>query len=191
MFIRSTLSASMAATALIGLTACAGNMAGKSHDMKAMASDQSMLPDTMKVPAGHQVAMATVGKGLITYECRAKKDMTGQFEWAFAGPDARLIDASGKQVGKYYGPPATWEATDGSKITGKQLAISPGGTGNIPLQFVQANPTMGMGAMTGVTYIQRLKTQGGVAPAAECGAANMGAKTTVNYQADYIFWKAV
>ena len=101
------------------------------------------------------------------------------------------MDRSGKQVGKYYGPPATWEAMDGSKITGKQLAVAPGGAGNIPLQLVQADPAMGQGAMTGVTYIQRLKTQGGVAPAADCGAPNVGAQLTVNYQADYVFWKAV
>ena len=36
-------------------------------------------------------------------------------------------------------PPATWQALDGSKITGKQLAVSPSGEGNILLQFVQAN----------------------------------------------------
>ena len=34
---------------------------------------------------------------------------------------------------------------DGSKITGEQLAVCPGGEGNIPLQVVQANPAMGMG----------------------------------------------
>ncbi len=190
MSIRTPLALSLAAAALLGLTACSGSMPSTSSNMKMMASDQSMLPDTMKVPAGHKVAWETVGKGLITYECRAKKDMAGQYEWVFAGPDAQLMDRSGKQVGKYYGPPATWEAMDGSKITGKQLAVSPGGAGNIPLQFVQANPAMGMGAMTGVTYIQRLKTQGGVAPSAACGTGNMGAKQTVNYQADYIFWKA-
>jgi hypothetical protein len=49
---------------------------------------------------------------------------------------------------------------------------------------------MGMGAMTGVTYIQRVKTMGGVAPASACGMANMGEKQIVKYQADYIFWKA-
>jgi hypothetical protein len=190
MFIRSTFNAALTATALVSLTACAGNMSAPTAAMKTMASDQSQLPASVQVPAGHKVAMETVGKGLINYECRAKKDMAGQYEWAFAGPDAQLIDGSGKQVGKYYGPPATWEAMDGSKITGKQLAVSPGGAGNIPLQFVQANPAMGVGAMTGVTYIQRLNTQGGVAPAMACDATNMGAKTTVNYQADYIFWKA-
>ena len=49
---------------------------------------------------------------------------------------------------------------------------------------------MGMGAMQGVTYIQRVATQGGVAPAAACTAANAGQKQVVKYQADYIIWKA-
>ena len=184
MIIRSTL----AATALLALSACASNM---SAPMPSMMHSQDGLPDTLKVPAGHKVALETLGVGEITYECRADKDMAGKYAWAFAGPDARLLDRSGKQVGKYFGPPATWEALDGSKITGKQLAVSPGGAGNIPLQFVQANPAMGMGAMSGVTYIQRVKTQGGVAPASVCAASNMGAKQIVKYQADYIFWKPV
>ena len=42
----------------------------------------------------------------------------------------------------------------------------------------------------GVSHIQRVKTQGGVAPAMACDAAKMGSKQIVNYQADYIFWKA-
>ena len=45
-----------------------------------------------------------------------------------------------------------------------------------------------MGAMQGVTYIQRLNTRGGVAPAAACAAANIGAKQQVAYQADYVFY---
>ena len=49
---------------------------------------------------------------------------------------------------------------------------------------------MGMGAMQGVSYIQRVATQGGVAPAMACGASNAGQKQVVKYQADYIFWRA-
>ena len=155
-----------------------------------MTYSQAGLPATVQVPAGHKVAMETVGVGQITYECRTKKDMAGQFEWVFVGPDAKLMDRSGKQVGRYYGPPATWESMDGSKFTGTQLAVAPGGTGNIPFQLVKSNPAMGSGAMTGVTYVQRSATKGGVAPAMPCGAANTGAKQIVNYQADYIFYKA-
>ena len=175
----------LAAAAALALTACASNMSAP-----AMMYSEASLPDAVKVPAGNKVAMETVGVGQITYECRAKASMAGQFEWVFVGPDAKLLDRAGKQVGKYYGPPATWEASDGSKFTATQLAVAPGGDGNIPLQLVKANPAMGMGALSGVTYTQRVATRGGVAPAMACGASNLGARQIVQYQADYIFYKA-
>lgn len=152
---------------------------------------QDTLPESVRVPAGHKVAMETVGAGDITYECRAKKDAASQFEWGFVGPDARLADRAGKPVGKYYGPPATWESLDGSKVTATQLAVAPNSTGNLPLQLVKANPALGSGAMQGITYIQRVATQGGVAPSTACGQANLNARQIVTYQADYIFWKAM
>lgn len=155
------------------------------------AYSQASLPTAVQVPAGHKVAMETVGMGEIAYQCSAKKDMAGQFEWVFVGPDAKLNDRSGKQVGKYYGPPATWESMDGSRLTATQIAVAPNGMGNIPSQLVKANPAMGNGAMSGVTYIQRVDTRGGVAPATACTAGTAGAKEMVKYQADYIFYKAV
>ena len=174
---------------VVSLAVLAG-CAGGSGSMRPMFS-QAALPDTVKVPMGHNVAMETVGAGTITYECRAKKDTAGQFEWAFVGPSATLTDRSGKTVGRYYGPPATWESGDGSKVTGVQQSVAPGGDGNIPLQLVKANPAMGMGAMQGVSFIQRVVTRGGVAPAMACANGNTGQKQTVQYQADYIFWRAV
>ena len=117
--------------------------------------------------------------------------MAGEFEWAFVGPKAVLNNRSGKMVGSYYGPPATWQAADGSRITGAQLAVAPASAGNIPLQLVKANPAMGAGAMMGISHIQRVATKGGVAPAMACAAANMGQKQVVSYQADYIFYKAM
>lgn len=114
------------------------------------------------MPAGNRVALETVGMGDITYQCSAKKDMAGQFEWVFVGLDARLMDRSGNQVGKYYGPPATWEAMDGSRLTATQLAVAPHMAGSIPLQLVKGNPAMGSGA-----------------------------RQIVKFQADYIFYKAM
>ena len=152
------------------------------------AIDNASLPEPIRVPAGHVSTMETVGVGEITYECREKKDMAGAFEWAFVVPVATLMDMQNKTVGKYYGGP-TWEANDGSKVTGKQVAIAPASPGNIPLQLVKAEPAMGKGAMTGISYIQRLETKGGVAPAAACGMATKGAKQQVAYQAKYVFYK--
>ncbi len=182
-----TLKTTLVIATALAMTACASSMRSPSATMYSQAG----LPDAVKVPTGHRVAMETVGAGDITYECRAKQNMAGQFEWTFVGPDAKLMDRAGQEVGKYYGPPATWESRDGSKITGAQVAVAPAsGMGNIPLQLVKANPAMGMGAMQGVTYIQRVATSGGVAPAMACGAGNVGSKQLVQYRADYIFYKA-
>lgn len=156
----------------------------------AMAFSQDALPEAVKVPAGHKVALETVGVGEITYECRAKANMPGAHEWVFVGPLAELRNRAGGTVGRYFGPPATWASTDGSAVTGSQVAIAPAAAGSIPLQLVKANPATGNGAMTGVAYIQRVATQGGVAPASACDAGSVGRKEIVKYQADYIFWKA-
>ena len=163
----------------------------------ALAACASMTPQSMTapqvpaavaVPAGHRPVMMLTGVGLLTYECRAKAGADGAYEWGFAGPDAVLQDRNGMRMGKYYGGP-TWEHNDGSKITGKQLAVSPGPSGAIPLQLVQASPATGSGAFTGVTYIQRVNTVGGVAPSTPCNAGAMGSKQTVSYSADYYFYK--
>lgn len=151
----------------------------------AAAHGGMTVPESVRVPAGHKVALETVGVGEITYECRAKD---GGHGWVFAGPDAELRSRDGARIGRYFGPPATWRADDGSAITGKQLAVAPGGDGNIPLQLVQADPATGSGRMQGVTHVQRLATRGGVAPAKTCDAASAGQKEIVRYQADYVFW---
>ncbi|HEY0817745.1 MAG TPA: DUF3455 domain-containing protein [Rhizobacter sp.] len=149
--------------------------------------DNMALPEAVRAPAGSKQTMWTVGRGELTYECREKKDVAGQFEWVFVGPVATLYGPGDKVVGKYYGGP-TWESNDGSKVTGKQVAVAPGGAGNIPLQLVKADPAMGAGAMQGVAYIQRLNTQGGVAPSAACTAAAKGQRQQVAYAADYVFY---
>jgi len=172
---RTMIAVAVAASCLMPLTALAQGMA---------------LPEAVRVPAGHKAAMTVVGVGELTYECKAKATDAAAFEWTFAGPMAKLMDsATQKEVGKYYGGP-TWESMDGSKVTGKQVAVAPGMAGSIPLQLVKADPAMGNGSMTGVTYIQRVNTKGGVAPTDACTSAMAGTKKTVPYQADYVFYKS-
>lgn len=177
------------AAAVATLSACSGISSSNPMAM-ARPFTQEALPDAVKVPAGHKVALETVGVGEITYECRAKANMAGAFEWAFVGPQADLNSRTGTKLGTYFGPPATWASNDGSKIAGAQVAIAPAPAGNIPLQLVKASPAVGEGAMKGVTFVQRLATQGGVAPASACDSGSVGRKQVVKYQADYIFWKA-
>ncbi len=147
------------------------------------------LPESVRVPAGNTQNLYTKAVGELTYECRNKKDMADAFEWAFVGPVATLSSKGGDVVGKYYAGP-TWESKDGSKVTGKQVAVAPGMAGAIPLQLVKANPSMGDGAMKDVSFIQRLNTEGGVAPQLPCGAEQKGQRQQVAYKADYVFYKA-
>lgn len=175
----------------LGLTAFTAALLGACASAPmAPTFSQAALPAAVQVPAGHKVVLETVARGEITYECREKAGAAGQHEWVFVGPMAPMTDRAGKPLGRYFGPPATWVHPDGSAVTGAQLAVAPGGTGNIPLQLVKANPATGMGVMQGVTHIQRVATQGGVAPARTCDGAAKGQREIVRYQADYIFWKA-
>ena len=168
------------------------------HTLKALAAGlfvalpayaQMMdVPAPVQPPSGQKAAMTWTGTGELTYECRAKADNMSMFEWGFVGPDAKLADAKSKAaMGKYYAGP-TWEAADGGKITGKQVAVAPASAGNIPFQLVKTEP--GSGSLKDVTYIQRVNTKGGVAPADPCNASVKGLKKTVPYSADYVFYKA-
>ncbi len=166
----------------IVLSACSGM--GSLGMMKAPG-----VPAAISVPSGNSVAYFLKGSGLLNYECRAKSDASG-FDWVLASPDAVLRDKNDAIVGKYYGGP-TWEHGDGSKVTGKQLATAPAPTaGNIPWQLVQAVPSPGSGALNGVTYIQRINTNAGVAPSDPCNAGSVAGKKQVRYSADYVFYKS-
>lgn len=173
---------------LLGLAALISACASQPATMMMMKPvDNAALPEAVRAPAGTRQTMATVGVGEITYECREKSGSAGAHEWVFVAPVATLYSPERKPVGKYYGGP-TWEAADGSKVTGKQVAVAPAMAGNIPLQLVKADPAMGAGAMQGVAYIQRLNTKGGVAPAMTCDAAAKGQRRQVAYEADYVFY---
>ncbi len=148
-------------------------------------------PAAIAVPAGNTLALTVLGAGDLAYECKEKAGMAGSFEWTFVGPTAVLYDKTSKAaIGKYYAGP-TWEANDGSKVGGKQLGVSPSAMpASIPLQLVQAGAATGTGAMSGITFIQRMNTKGGVAPSMPCAMANKGEKKMVKYEADYLFYKA-
>lgn len=168
--------------------ACA--IAGLVCAVSAQAVDNAMLPEPIRVPAGQVKSLELVGVGEITYECRERANAAGQFEWAFVTPVATLFDMGKRAAGKYYGGP-TWEAADGSKVTGKQVAVAPSGDPkSIPLQLVRAEASPGAGAMNNVTFIQRLETKAGVAPAMACDMSAKGARRNVAYEAKYVFYRA-
>lgn len=168
-------------TALL-MAACAG--------VKAPPKEytQDRLDDQIQVPPGHVVALETTATGLLNYECRAT---AGNIGWVLVSPQADLVDRTGKQVGKYTGPPATWTHMDGSSVVGQQIALAPRiGATNLANQLSKGTPGASSGVLQNVTYVQRIRTKGGQDLSRACGQADLGNKLVLPYQADYIFWRA-
>jgi len=148
------------------------------------------VPDQLKPGANESLAMIVPAKGVQIYECRARKDQAGAYEWAFVAPEADLFDARGGRIGRHYAGPH-WESTDGSKVLGtvKERADAPAADA-IPWLLLAAKSVGPAGAFSKVTSIQRVNTAGGAAPKAGCSQAAAGALARINYTADYYFFTA-
>jgi hypothetical protein len=146
------------------------------------------LPDKLKPGANESLEMIVHAKGVQIYECRAGKDQTGNYEWAFVAPEADLFDARGNRIGRHYAGPR-WESTDGSKIVGtvKEHADAPA-AGAIPWLLLGAKPEGAEGSFSKFTSVQRVSTVGGMAPNTACSQAAAGTSARTNYTADYYFY---
>jgi Protein of unknown function (DUF3455) len=148
------------------------------------------VPDKLKPGGSESLAMIVPAKGVQIYECRARKDQVGGYEWAFVAPEADLFDAGGTRIGRHYAGPH-WESTDGSKILGavKERADAPA-VDAIPWLLLSAKSVGPVGSFSKVTSVQRLNTVGGAAPKAGCSQAAAGTLARINYTADYYFFTA-
>jgi len=148
------------------------------------------VPGKLKPGANESLAMIVAAKGVQIYECRARKDQVGGYEWAFVAPEADLFDARGNRIGRHYAGPH-WESTDGSKLSGtvKERADAPVADA-IPWLLLAAKSVGPEGSFSKVTSIQRVNTVGGVAPKAGCSQAAVGTPARTNYTADYYFFTA-
>jgi hypothetical protein len=148
------------------------------------------VPDKLRPASNESLAMIVPAKGVQIYECRARTDMTGGYEWVFLAPEAELFDARGNRIGRHYAGP-NWESNDGSKIVGavKERADATA-AGAIPWLLLAAKSVGAEGSFSKVTSIQRVNTAGGVAPGGGCTAATSGAPARVPYTADYYFFAA-
>jgi Protein of unknown function (DUF3455) len=146
------------------------------------------VPDSLSAPASEAVLLKALGKGKQIYACQASPQDKTKFEWILARPQADLFDAKGEKIGKHFEGP-TWEADDGGKVTGEvlQRAQSPR-AGAVPWLLLKAKNAEGPGALGRATYIQRVNTMGGAAPAEGCDQAHAGKEVAVDYQADYYFY---
>lgn len=142
------------------------------------------VPQQLEPPAGERVLLQVHAKGDQIYTC--KGDGT-QFTWTLKAPDAKLFGKDGKPFGKHLAGPS-WEANDGSLVTGKAVANASLDPDSIPWLLVHIISHDGSGVLSLATNIQRLNTKGGKAPASGCDASHVGQEVRVPYSADYIFY---
>ena len=142
------------------------------------------LCQSIQVGAGNEVAFHTYAVGVQVY----KWNGTG---WVLVEPVANLYADRGfrGQVGTHYAGP-TWESNSGSKVVARRVP----NTGCTPdaqaiaWLLLETVSTDGPGIFNGVTFIQRVNTTGGNAPAAPGSAVNEVKE--VPYTAEYFFYRA-
>jgi hypothetical protein len=145
------------------------------------------LADRLRPAPGESLALVLSADGVQVYECRARQG--AGHAWVFVAPEADLFDRRGHKVGRHGAGPS-WQVDDGSRLVATLLQRVDAQQGAIPWLLMSARPDGGNGVLSDVTSIQRLHTQGGVAPDSGCHRGTAGSTTRVRYLAEYHFFKA-
>lgn len=175
------------ACALVLALLVAASSAATAHASETAPGDQ-LDPRTYE-PA-NQLFLTVHAIGVQNYACQPNGT------WLFTDPEAVLYDPkhAGKPIGTHFLNFATgrpvWQLKDGSSVEAARKVSVSGGPGNIAWLLLQAAGTSSGSdgdRLAGTTWVQRLNTSGGVAPAASCTS---GATLAVPYTTDYVFWMA-
>jgi hypothetical protein len=155
-----------------------------------------VVDSTLSVPdGGGSVLLHASAVGTQDYRCQSSNTDAGtSYGWVFVGPEADLFDCSEEKVGTHFASDAgasapEWRTEDGTFVIGKKLvAFTPdGGASAVPWLLLQTTSTGGSGDLSKTAYIQRVNTNGGIAPTSTCDSTNVGAVEKVHYTADYYF----
>lgn len=162
-------------TAAVGLTACSSP---QTAEVKPLAQQEVLAPPAVKVPAGNKFLAAFEGRGVQIYQCASAA-------WTLLEPAATLSD-HGKPVALHFKGPIWVSTVDGSEVGATAVpGASVKHSDAVPELLLKASENRGKGQFSDVTYVQRLATRGGLAPAGTC---TDGAQVSVPYSATYTFW---
>lgn len=142
---------------------------------------QGLVCDSLRVPAGNRLVAALYAEGDQVYRWSGSA-------WVFVEPSARLYVSRFLKwpMGTHYAGP-TWEAYGGSKVLGSVVRRCTPSASAIPWLLLSANPVTDHGLFKEVTFIQRVGTVGGNAPAAV--GDSVGAIARVPYSTEYLFYR--
>jgi Protein of unknown function (DUF3455) len=151
----------------------------------SVSTNAQQVPKELQPPPDQQLLFKVHAKGDQIYVCKSDG---AQFVWTLKGPEAQLFDAAGKPFGEHFTGPS-WQANDGSTVTGKAAANAPSpDADSVPWLLLAVVSRDGDGVLSRATSIQRINTKGGKAPASGCDAAHSGQEARAAYSADYVFF---
>lgn len=141
---------------------------------------------SIDLPASARAVLQVKGVGVQIYTCA---DANGGLKWVLKGPDAKLLDASGKEIGSHFAGPA-WRLADGSQVEGELVASMPAPQANsIPWLLLRAKSGTATGKLANVEFIRRTETHGGIAAESDCQNSGDAGKTVqISYTATYTFY---
>jgi hypothetical protein len=107
--------------------------------------------------------------------------------WGPSVPDATLFDDDGNVVASHFVGP-TWVSNSGSRVVGSVIQpTATVDTNAIPWVRLKAVIAEGPGIFANTSFIQRVNTTGGRAPAAN--GTVIGQVAAIPYTADYFFYR--
>ena len=142
--------------------------------------------DPTDPPVGTRVVLQATGDGVQIYVCSNAHD---GLKWILKGPDAKLLDASGKVIGSHFAGP-TWKLMDDSQVQGQLITSRPAPDVNsVPWLLLRAKSGTATGGLASVEFIRRTETRGGVAAESDCQNPQDAGKTAqIHYTATYTFY---
>ena len=165
----------------------------ETNAMLASTSCSKSIPAILQVPAGNKLASQAYAKGIQIYQVQHSTTDPGAFKWVFIAPSATLYANADytNQVAIHYGGP-TWEFTKGynkgEKVVAKKLKDTTIDATAIPWLLLQADKSLSSDNNK-VTYIQRVYTQGGLAPTTGADEEHLGQLDSIPYTAVYSFYE--
>lgn len=171
------------ATALLALS-----LASAIHAQPAQDNRAPDVPAALQVGDTNKVEFHAYAIGVQIYVCTPSATDPTKFSWVFKAPEAVLFDSDGDVVGIHYAGP-TWETESGSKVVGQRVAGVTVDPTAIPWLLLAAKTAEGPGVLARTTYVQRVNTVGGIAPATGADAAHAGQEAHVPYTAEYFFYR--
>ena len=145
------------------------------------------VPSALAVPDGNKVSFQGYAEGVQIYVATSSPTAPTAFVWTFRAPEAVLFDNDGNVVAIHYAGP-TWESESGSTVVGARVAGATVDPTAIPWLLLRAASTEGPGILEPTTFVQRVNTTGGLAPAVPPTQA--GQEARVPYTAEYYFFRA-